>query len=293
MLEDDETNEEDVSCHPDADLLAALICYLELDQQRVRDEVATRVQHQADRISDQGSELWALREAIETLLEKQVPKARLAELREGDKLVSYLGTFYDTLKGADPKVVSDFLDAGADPAVVQAFSGYNALHLVALNAYGGYDEVFQVCEMMLRRNPEAATAISKTKFTPFSLAADYKDTASQFKCTPNASAMLALGELLPRYDVEAGVVCLGADTENRGPALKDHRNYRFKEGDRVKCWVQAPGTNAWEEGVVVLCACCSSTASGPPRAPSRWARCSRAPPRSPPSPRASEASSTR
>jgi len=253
MLEEDEPEEEDGSSPPDADLLAALVCYLELDQQHVRDEVATRVQHQVDRISDQSSELWVVGEAIRKLLEKQVPKARLAELREGDKLVSYLNTFYDTFKGADPKVVSDLLDAGADPAVVQPASGYNALHIVALNAYGGYDEVCQVLEMMLRRNPEAAKAISKTKFTVFSLAADYRDTASQFKCKPNAAAMLALGELLPQYDVEAGLACLAVDAANRAPALKDHRNCRFMDGDRVKCLVQAPGGNAWEEGVVVSC----------------------------------------
>jgi len=253
MLEADESDEDDETSLPDAYLLAALACYLDLDQQRVTDEIASRVQRQMERISDQDSELGALKRTITAMLEKHLPRARLEELRQGSKLVAYLGTFYDTFEGADPKIVSDFLDAGADPAVVDAHSGFNSLHFASLNAYGKYHDVFQVLDMMLRRNPAAATAVSKTKFTPFSLAADYKDTASQFRCTPNACAMLALGELLPQYDVEAGLVCFKASIESRAPAMKHPGNLRFMEGDRVKCWVQAPGANAWEEGVVVLC----------------------------------------
>lgn len=109
--------------------------------------------------------------------------------------------------------------------------------------------------MLFAKNPQGATASDRSNFTPFSLAADYKDTASQFKCKPNACPMLALAELLPQYDIDAAFVCLKVDaasrTRSETPAAA--KQLRFMEGDRVKCWVSAPGGSAWEEGVVVAC----------------------------------------
>eukprot|EP00931_Biecheleriopsis_adriatica_P087857 TRINITY_DN6226_c0_g1_i1.p1 TRINITY_DN6226_c0_g1~~TRINITY_DN6226_c0_g1_i1.p1 ORF type:complete len:582 (-),score=93.21 TRINITY_DN6226_c0_g1_i1:53-1798(-) len=253
LLEDDEKNQDDDDddeglSKEDTGFLQALVSYLE-HKAPINDSVAARLVHQMDR--PYSSDLQPLRDRVLERLKTRVPEKRIEELRQGNELIRYMCQFFETQEGFDPKIVKKHLDAGADPGVEQHHSRSNALHFVALNAYGTYDDVFSVLSMLLERNSAAANKKDSTGFTAFGLAADYRDTASQFRCEPNPCAMLALGELLAQYDLD--IVCQTIDKTNRIASLAAPagRKLRFAEGDRVKCLVRAPGQVAWEEGTVI------------------------------------------
>jgi len=190
-------------------------------------------------------------------LEARAGKAEVMQAWASEELFQYVSeSAYEEKRGVEAKRVRHYLEQGAAPGHTK--NGASALLLIVLNPYSTYEELLQVFQLMISKDPNVPTVRDGFRLTPLQWASDYTNVAQQHGLDrPNPAALLALLPILVALlppGVDAGEICFKVSPGGRcgtsgGRPLP---NIRFLEGDRVLCRVEAPGgVCVWEEGVVV------------------------------------------